>query len=144
MKMNSFTSMVFATIAPTGIKLNPESLMSYVGRKDTIKTTFSTSNASGGITWSSGNPTIASVNQSGVVTGVAVGTAVITAKTGNNLTATCTVTITKWTTYPNNLSDVSAMVIDGGGNKWISTHGGGVWQWYPLDYIQYLQQQAGC
>ena len=45
------------------------------------------------ITWTSGTTAKATVNSSGVVTGVATGTSVITA-TANGKTATCTVTVT--------------------------------------------------
>ena len=47
------------------------------------------------ITWSSSSPAIATVSNAGVVTGIAVGTATITAKTFNGKTATCTVTVTE-------------------------------------------------
>ena len=46
------------------------------------------------VTWSSDNTAVATVNQNGLVTGVASGTAVITATTANGLTATCDVTVT--------------------------------------------------
>jgi uncharacterized protein YjdB len=104
---------------------------------------ISPSNASGGIAWSSSNPVIASVNPSGVVTGVAAGTAVITATAGNNLTATCTVTITKWATYPNNLGDVSAMAIDAEENKWIGTYVGGVWRFDGANWTNYTTANSG-
>ncbi len=93
MKKNSVTMMVFetiallafsckkGTIASAAITLNPSSLMSFVGGRDTLKTTLSPSNASDGIAWNSSNPAIAGVNQSGVVTGVAAGIAVTN---GNN------------------------------------------------------------
>ncbi|MBR6351049.1 MAG: phage major capsid protein [Firmicutes bacterium] len=46
------------------------------------------------ITWSSGTEAKATVSTSGVVTGVATGSSVITAKLANGKTATCTVTVT--------------------------------------------------
>lgn len=46
------------------------------------------------ITWTSSATGKATVSNAGVVTGVAAGTAVITATTENNLSASCTVTVT--------------------------------------------------
>ena len=45
------------------------------------------------ITWSSSNTAVAKVEQTGIVTGIKEGTATITAKTSNNKTATCVVTV---------------------------------------------------
>lgn len=45
------------------------------------------------VTWASSNPTVATVSSTGKVTGKSAGSAVITAKTANNLTATCTITV---------------------------------------------------
>ncbi|MBR2810844.1 MAG: Ig-like domain-containing protein, partial [Solobacterium sp.] len=45
------------------------------------------------VTWSSDKPAVATVNANGLVTGVSVGTAVITAKASNGKTAACTVTV---------------------------------------------------
>lgn len=45
------------------------------------------------LTWKTSNKKIATVNKNGVVTGVAGGTARITAETENGITATCTVTV---------------------------------------------------
>lgn len=46
------------------------------------------------IGWKSSNPTVATVNQKGVVTGWKAGTAIITAETFNSKKAECTVTVT--------------------------------------------------
>lgn len=45
------------------------------------------------ITWDSSNPDIATVDESGLITAVKPGTAIITATTSNGLTATCEVTV---------------------------------------------------
>lgn len=45
------------------------------------------------VTWSSSAEEFATVDSNGLVTAVAEGSATITAKTSNNLTATCAVTV---------------------------------------------------
>lgn len=51
--------------------------------------------------WSSSNPAVASVDADGNVSGLKEGTAIITARTSNGLTASCTVTVTE---LPKNIS----------------------------------------
>jgi ligand-binding sensor domain-containing protein len=116
------------TITPTGITLSQVNILTYVGGKNTINAAPSPAKASGKITWSSGNPAIASVNQSGVVTGVAAGNTVITATIGN-VKATSTVTVSKWAFYNTANSglasdNVYAIAIDAQGNKWLGTDNG--------------------
>lgn len=66
-----------------------------VGKSITLKATVSPVDATNkNITWSSSNTSVASVSESGKVSGVSEGTAVITAKTGE-VSDTCTVTVTK-------------------------------------------------
>ena len=59
-----------------------------------LTATVTPSGANQSVTWSSSNTGIATVNSSGLVTGVAAGNATITATTTNNLTATCAITVT--------------------------------------------------
>jgi uncharacterized protein YjdB len=60
----------------------------------TVKLTATTENVTGTVTWKSSDETIAKVADDGTVTGVAEGTATITASV-DDLTATCEVTVTK-------------------------------------------------
>lgn len=62
------------------------------------------------VTWSSSAPTVVSVSSSGLITALKTGTATITAKTNNNKTATCVVTVTAIVKTPTNLvaSEVTA------------------------------------
>lgn len=62
----------------------------YTGKTTTLKATTNDSDAT--VTFESGNTKVATVSSKGVVKGVKVGTAVITAKVGN-ATATCKVTV---------------------------------------------------
>ena len=76
----------------------------------TITPTITPSNATNkGVTWSSSNPGVATVNASGVVTYVSAGTTVITAtaKDGSGVKGTCTVTC--------NWNDTNSYTINGGG-----------------------------
>ena len=86
-----------AVILVTGVTINTTTLPLIVGSKATITVTISPSNATNkGVTWSSGNSAVATVNAAtGEVTAVAPGTAVITVTTASgSKTATCTVTVT--------------------------------------------------
>lgn len=62
------------------------------------------------VTWTSSAPTVVSVSSSGLITALKSGTATITAKTHNNKTATCSVTVTAIVKTPTNLvaSDVTS------------------------------------
>jgi uncharacterized protein YjdB len=79
----------------TGIYLNKESASLSIGGTETLTVTFSPPNATNqNVTWSSDTPSVASISQSGVVSGVSEGTATITVTTiDGNKTATCVVTV---------------------------------------------------
>ena len=81
--------------APTSIALNKTSVKNCVGQSFTLKCTPTPSSAYKVCTWSSSNSTVASVDSNGKVTSKKEGTAKITAKTYNGLTATCNVTVQK-------------------------------------------------
>lgn len=79
----------------TSVSLNKTSDSIYVGDTSTLTATISPSDATyKTVSWSSSDSTVASVSNSGVVTGVKAGTATITAtSTDGNKTATCAVTV---------------------------------------------------
>ena len=80
-------------VAVTGVSLNKSSITIAPGKTGTITATVKPDNATNkSVTWSSSNTSIATVNGSGVVTGVKEGEVTITAKAGGK-TATCKVTI---------------------------------------------------
>ena len=71
------------TIPVSGIKLDKSSLSLEIGEKATVTATIAPSDATNkSITWSTANPTIATVSN-GVVTGVATGETTLTAKTND-------------------------------------------------------------
>ena len=83
-------------ISVTGVTLNKNSTSIQAGGSETLVATVSPSNATNkAISWTSGNTNIASVDSSGLVTGVAEGSTTITATTSDGgFTANCTVTVT--------------------------------------------------
>lgn len=83
-----------APVAVTGVTLNKNNTTIYTGRTETLTATIQPADATNkAVTWTSDNTGVATVNN-GVVTGVSVGSATITAKTADGgLTATCTVTV---------------------------------------------------
>ena len=82
------------TVAVSGVSLNKSSLsFTGIGSAQTLTATISPSNATHKtISWSSSNEKVAVV-ENGKVTSKGIGTAIITAKSNNGLTAKCTVTV---------------------------------------------------
>ncbi|MEA5041861.1 MAG: Ig-like domain-containing protein [Oscillibacter ruminantium] len=80
----------------TSVKLDQTTATVQVGKTLQLTGTITPSTATNqSVTWSSGNSAVATVNSSGVVTGVKAGTATITVKTADGgKTATCKVTVT--------------------------------------------------
>lgn len=86
-------TLIRAAAAPT-ITLNPTAPAVQVGKSVPVTATLIGRRYTRGLRWSSANSAIAKVSQNGIVTGVAVGTAVVTAtfeQTGVSATATVTV-----------------------------------------------------
>ena len=87
------------TVSPvdvTGVVLDKNSIRIGVNKTYTLNATVTPTNATNkNVTWSSSDPSIATVNANGVVTGVALGTTVITVTSvaDNTKTATCTVNV---------------------------------------------------
>ncbi|WP_260442375.1 leucine-rich repeat protein [Tannerella forsythia] len=84
-----------AVIPATGVAVEPTSLKLEVGQARPLTATVLPETATTQtVTWTTDNAAIATVNESGIVKGVAPGTAVITATTTDGShTATCTVTV---------------------------------------------------
>ena len=79
-------------IDPTGITLNKTTASVEIGKTTQLTATLEPYGASGNITWSSSNTTVATVNNNGLVTGKAVGESTITATCGT-FSASCVVTV---------------------------------------------------
>ena len=84
-----------APVSVTGVSLNKNATTIAIGANETLTATITPANADNqAVTWSSNNTAVATVNQTGKVTGVSAGTATITVTTQDgNKTATCTVTV---------------------------------------------------
>ena len=84
------------TVAVTGVAVSPTSVSVPAGSTTTLVATISPSNATNkSVSWTSNNTVAATVSSSGVVTGIAAGSATITVTTADGAkTATCAVTVT--------------------------------------------------
>lgn len=81
-------------IKPSKITLNKTSLTLGIGETGQLKATVSPTNATNkSVTWKSSDETVATVDNTGKITAVAEGTAVITASTYNGLQAKCNITV---------------------------------------------------
>jgi O-glycosyl hydrolase len=126
-----------SNIAVTGVVVNPTSVNVVSGNTVRISATVSPSNATNkGLTWSSSNTAIANVDSSGLVTGIATGSAIITVKTiEGNKTATANINVTSatgTTSFPgfyNIISRNSNKALDVADN---STSSGGRIQQYEI------------
>lgn len=78
---------------PTSVSIDPSTLTLPIGHRRTLKATVSPSNAKYELTWDVSPKGIVSVSSAGEVTALKDGTAVVTVKTDNGRTASCTVTV---------------------------------------------------
>ena len=102
-------------IPVTGISLNKSSASVNIGSTVSLTAAIDPSNASNKtVKWSSSNTAVAKVSSSGVVTGIAAGTAKITCKSADNssVSAVCTITVKQPVTKIT-LSKTSASVLKG-------------------------------
>lgn len=80
-------------VAVTSIKVTPSLYTINVGDKYKLTATISPSNATDkSVIWSSDNTNVVCVDNNGNITGVSSGSAIVTAKTSNGKTATCSIT----------------------------------------------------
>lgn len=95
-------SLVLKVVKPASFISIKEALKLFIGGKATEKLAITASPAKSGylsVTWLSDKPSVASVDQNGVVTAHADGTAIISATTDPKLGKTAKCTVTVWT-YP--------------------------------------------
>ena len=81
-------------VAVTSVKLSKSKKSLNIGDTFTLTATVKPNNATDkSVTWSSSDTSVATVDENGVVTAVAEGTATITATASNGVEASCTVTV---------------------------------------------------
>ena len=80
------------TASATGISMNRTTLELTEGETETLTVRLEPANTTDPVTWSSSDPSVATVDAGGKVTAVKAGSAAITAQAGD-LSATCTVTV---------------------------------------------------
>lgn len=86
----------------TSVTLNKYALSLEVGKTGQLSATVLPNSATNkSVSWSSNKEAVATVSTNGTVTAHKAGTAVITARTANGKSASCTVTVTGGTTDPN-------------------------------------------
>jgi len=98
--------------AVTSLKLNKDTINWTVGKSGSFKATVSPSDAiNKSLSWSSSDPDVATITQSGKLTAVSEGVAIITCKTkdGSELEDTCKVTVGK---------EVASVKLNAGTIKW--------------------------
>ena len=99
-KINTAASIV-TIVSPskpaTAISLNKDTLSLVVGNSETLTATLTPANSTDKVTWTSSADSIATVDENGVVTAVTEGTATITAKANDDVSAMCVVTVEKAT-----------------------------------------------
>lgn len=76
-----------------GVNLDKESLSMTVGDTYSLQPVFTPEGTSAVCSWSSSDASVATVDSTGKITAKKAGTTVITLKTDNGLTATCTITV---------------------------------------------------
>lgn len=93
--VESGSSQCHQTVHVTGVTLNKNSMTLNSGSSETLVATVSPSNADDkSVTWSSNNTSVATVNSSGLVSGVTSGSATITVTTTDGgYTAQCSVSV---------------------------------------------------
>lgn len=100
--------------AVTSIGLEADEMTLAVGNKGQLAATVDPAGTA--VTWSSDKEEIATVDANGMVTAVAMGTAIITAKAGDK-TATCEVTVTPGLSTPLTVEAITAGTIKVSGPK---------------------------
>ena len=94
-KANCIITVTGEVVNVTGITLSPTTKTMYTGESFILIPTITPDNATNkSVTWTSSDPTIASVDENGMVKAIKKGTATITAKTDDGgFTATCVITV---------------------------------------------------
>lgn len=82
-------------VAPTEISLDKTTLVLEVGKSETLTATTEPADVETGLTWSTDNAGVATVDAFGKVTAVGVGTTILSVVTDEGLEANCVITVTE-------------------------------------------------
>lgn len=114
----SMVALLFAScskddVTLSGVKLDQAAVSVMVEDSTTLKATLEPSGADGSVVWSTSDASVATV-RNGVVKGIKIGTATVTATVGS-FTANCTVTVTENTDFSRSLkgSNYYLVIMDG-------------------------------
>ena len=112
------------SVPVTGVTLNKASMELAVGASEQLTATISPANATNkGLTWTSSNSSVATVDSSGNVTAIGAGTATITVTTEDGgKTAICAVTVKTASTDPGKPTDPNRPGTGGGGGSGSSSY----------------------
>ena len=93
---NGITATVYVTVTalPEAIRISSSTMNLKKGESSSLTYTITPAGTTDNVTWSSSDTSVATVDNYGKVTAKKSGTAVITVKTSNGFTDTCTVTVT--------------------------------------------------
>ena len=107
------TCKVTVKIPATSVKLSKTAVTVNKGKTYTLKATLGPNGSNDTVKWKSSNTKVATVSSSGVVKGIAKGTATITVTTGSGKKATCKVTVKEIKAKGIKLNKTSATVSKG-------------------------------
>lgn len=101
----------------TSISLSPATTTLSVGQEILLNATIAPANAKRNLTWTSSNPNVATIDNTGKVTAVANGTATITCQSTDNPSIKCTATITVKSVTAIDVSGTPAKIVYNDGEK---------------------------
>lgn len=112
-----------SAVEVTSVSLNKSSVSLYLGESTKLSATINPSNATNkGVTWSSSNSSVATVDANGNIKAISEGTTTITVKTSDGgYTAKCTVTVKKSKVTGVSLSNSAISLTVGNGTKLTAT-----------------------
>jgi len=143
----SWSDFYDSSVSVTGVTLNQNSIALQIGSTSQLTATVTPANATNkSVTWVSSNTGIVSINSTGLATGVAAGTAIITCTTvDGNKNATCTITVSsageteiasgRTATASSNYGgwEASKGNDNNTGTGWSSADGNALPQWWKVD-----------
>jgi len=122
-ELSAVATLTVSPVAVSSVSLNKTDLSLNVGEEETLTATVLPEDATDkSVSWSSNDTSVATVDQSGKVTAVAAGTAVITVTTTDGgLEASCTVTVSDVVSYSLAITPAEAEILLSGTQAYVVT-----------------------